>query len=91
MKKSDFAYDLPPESIAQEPVRPRDASRLLVLERATGAVTDATFRALPDFLEPGTLLVVNDTRVVPARLWGRKATGGRVEILLLAREGVFLA
>ena len=87
MKRSDFYYDLPPGRIAQEPVRPRDASRLLVLDRATGTLTDARFRHLTEFLEAGSLLVVNDTRVIPARLWGTKSTGGRAEVLLLTREG----
>jgi len=87
MKVSDFDYDLPPELIAQRPVEPRDASRLLVLDRATGSIAHHHFRDLPDLLRPGDVLVANDTRVIPARLFARKPTGGRVEILLLAAEG----
>jgi S-adenosylmethionine:tRNA ribosyltransferase-isomerase len=83
MNVSDFDYHLPEERIAQEPVMPRDASRLLVLNRASGAITHRTFRDLPDYLRPGDVLVVNDTRVIPARLLGRKPTGGAAEILLL--------
>ncbi len=88
MRIQDFTYDLPPERIAQYPAEPRDASRLLVVRRgAEGGVEDARFRDLPRYLEPGDVLVVNDTRVIPARLLGRKPTGGRVELLLLRREG----
>lgn len=83
---SDFDYDLPPERIAQEPVEPRDSSRLLVLDRSTGALQDRHFRDLPALLAPGDLLVYNDSRVIPARLRARKATGGHVEIFLLRRE-----
>ena len=88
MKLSDFDYTLPPELIAQRPRAERDASRLLVLERGSGRVTHSRFLDLPNFLEPGDLLVLNDTRVFPARLFGRKATtGGRVEVLLLEELG----
>lgn len=85
MNVSDFDYELPPESIAQHPATPRDASRLIVWDRATREAQHAIFRDLPEFLRPGDRLVVNDTRVIPARLFGRKATGGRVELLLLER------
>ena len=78
-----FDYDLPPHFIAQQPAEPRDAARLLVLERATGALRHRTVRDLGEFLLPGDLLVANDSRVLPARLRGRKATGGQVEVLLL--------
>lgn len=78
-----FDYDLPAEHIAQVPVSPRDASRLLVLHRESGEVTHAQFRDLPDFLADRDLLVTNDTRVIPARLQARKDTGGRAEITLL--------
>ncbi len=78
-----FDYDLPAECIAQEPVTPRDASRLLVLQRDSGTVTHAHFRDLPDFLNAQDLLVTNDTRVIPARLRARKDTGGRADITLL--------
>jgi S-adenosylmethionine:tRNA ribosyltransferase-isomerase len=83
VKTSDFDYDLPPELIAQTPVEPRDASRLLVLDRATGRITHRHFGDLPEFLRPGDLLVGNDSRVIPARLKCIKPTGGAVEILLL--------
>jgi S-adenosylmethionine:tRNA ribosyltransferase-isomerase len=87
MQTADFDYDLPAEFIAQEPIEPRDASRLLVLERATGAVQHARFRDLGRFLVPGDVLVFNDTRVIPARLATRKAeTGGKAELLLLKRH-----
>lgn len=83
MKVSEFDYRLPDELIAQEPAERRDDSRLLVLDRATGGLAHHAFRDLPDLLQPGDLVVVNDTEVRPARLWGRKPTGGRVEVLLL--------
>jgi S-adenosylmethionine:tRNA ribosyltransferase-isomerase len=83
---SDFDYHLPPERIAQTPVEPRDASRLLVLPREGGEVQHAIFRDLGRYLHPGDLLVLNETRVIPARLYARKIpTGGRVEILVLRR------
>jgi S-adenosylmethionine:tRNA ribosyltransferase-isomerase len=85
LKTSDFDYPLPPEYIAQTPAEPRDSSRLLVLERATGHLTHTIFREIDRFLRPGDLLVLNETRVIPARLFGRKLTGGRIEILLLRR------
>lgn len=86
MKVSDFEYDLPEELIAQQPVEPRDASRLLVLDRRTGKMEHRLFRDLPEYLHPGDLLVANRTRVIPARLFGRKSpTGARVEVLLLRR------
>jgi hypothetical protein len=89
MKTSDFDYHLPDESIAQTPVEPRDSSRLLVLDRKTGDVTHRVFRDIGDYLNPGDLLVLNQTRVIPARLYANKPTGGRVEILLLKREDLF--
>jgi S-adenosylmethionine:tRNA ribosyltransferase-isomerase len=78
----DFSYELPPELIAQAPLPERSASRLLVLDGATGAVADKKFTDLVELLEPGDLLIFNDTRVIPARLYGRKESGGRVEILV---------
>ncbi|MDI6852208.1 MAG: tRNA preQ1(34) S-adenosylmethionine ribosyltransferase-isomerase QueA [Deltaproteobacteria bacterium] len=78
----DFDYPLPPELVAQYPVEPRDASRLLVLDRQTGEVHHAGFGDLPQWLDAGDLLVVNDTQVFPARLTGFKDTGGKVELLL---------
>jgi S-adenosylmethionine:tRNA ribosyltransferase-isomerase len=82
MNRSDFKYALPPELIAQAPLPQRSASRLLVLDGGKGLVEDRSFTDLPQLLRPGDLLVCNDTRVLPARLVGRKATGGRIEILL---------
>ncbi|MCR6662585.1 MAG: tRNA preQ1(34) S-adenosylmethionine ribosyltransferase-isomerase QueA [Luteimonas sp.] len=82
MKKSDFNYDLPPELIAQEPLRERSASRMLVVPPGDAPFVDAQVRDLVDWLQPGDLLVFNDTRVIPARLFGQKDTGGRVEILI---------
>ena len=90
MRLADFDYHLPPEYIAQTPVEPRDASRLMVLRRQAvgGEIMNHThFRNLGDYLHAGDVLVFNDTRVLPARLWARKAaTGGRVELLLLKRR-----
>lgn len=83
MKVEDFDYDLPPELIAQVPVEPRDHSRLLVLHRDGGAMEHVHFYDLPRYLRAGDVLVINETRVIPARLFGQKETGGRVEILLL--------
>jgi len=86
MKTSDFDYDLPPEFIAQTPVEPRDASRLMVLNRADGQVSHLKFHQIPEILRPPDVLVLNQTRVMPARLFGRKIpSGGKVEILLLRR------
>lgn len=82
MKKTDFYYDLPPELIAQKPLPERSASRMLRLNRATGQVVDDVFESLADVLQPGDLLVFNDTKVMPARLFARKNTGGHVEILI---------
>jgi len=83
MNTSDFDYTLPPELIAQTPIEPRDSSRLLVVHRATGRLEHRVFRDIVEYLRPGDLLVANDSRVIPARLHGRKTTGGQVEILLL--------
>jgi S-adenosylmethionine:tRNA ribosyltransferase-isomerase len=82
LRASDFDYPLPEELVAQEPASPRDASRLLVLPRRQGPVRHLRFRDLPDLLAPGDLLVLNDTKVIPARLEGAKETGGRCELLL---------
>ena len=84
MKRSDFYYDLPSEQIAQTPIEPRDHSRLLVLDRQTGEMQDKHFYDICDFLRPGDCLIVNDSRVLPARLYGnREGTGAAVELLLL--------
>jgi S-adenosylmethionine:tRNA ribosyltransferase-isomerase len=81
-RRSDFRYDLPPELIAQHPLPERAASRLLALDGPSGQRRDLRFRDLPSLLRSGDLLVLNDTRVIPARLFTRKASGGRVEILI---------
>jgi S-adenosylmethionine:tRNA ribosyltransferase-isomerase len=81
----DFDYELPQEAIAQEPLAERDSSRLLVLDRAGSGRAHHVFRELPDLLSPGDLLVVNRTRVFPARLLGRRPTGGEAEVLLIRR------
>ena len=82
MLKSEFQYGLPESLIAQTPLEDRSTSRLLQLDGATGVVIDRHFAELPELLNPGDLLVFNDTRVIPARLFGRKDSGGRVEILI---------
>lgn len=85
MKTSDFDYDLPADRIAQTPIEPRDASRLLVVHRPSGELTHRSFAAIGDYLRPGDILVANDSRVLPVRLHGRKESGGQVEVLLLTR------
>ncbi len=88
MRTADFDYHLPPELIAQSPAEPRDSARLLVLDRGTGAIQHRVFRDLVDLLEPGDRLVANASRVIPARLRGRKTpSGGRIELLLLRPAG----
>lgn len=82
MKRSDFHFDLPQDLIAQQPLEQRSDSRLLHLPREGAALTDRRFRDLPGLLKEGDLLVFNNTRVIPARLFGRKETGGRVEVML---------
>jgi len=84
---AEFDYELPTELIAQEPLPERDASRLLVLDRRSGETWHRSFRDLPALLAPGDLLVVNRSRVIPARLLGRRARGGEAEILLLRDRG----
>ncbi len=86
MKTSDFDYDLPESFIAQTPVEPRDSSRLLVLHRDTGQIEHRVFREIGAYLRPNDVLVLNQTRVIPARIYARKQTGGRVELLLLRRR-----
>lgn len=83
MQLKDFSYDLPDELIAQHPSAKRDQSRLLLMDRHKDALADMSFFQLPDLLKKGDVLVVNDSRVIPARLFGRKQTGGQLEILLL--------
>ena len=88
MLTSDFDYDLPPELIAQEPAPDRDGCRLLVMDRETGALEDRVFRDIVEYLRPGDLLVANETRVMPARLVGKKrGTGGAAEVFLLRQHG----
>jgi S-adenosylmethionine:tRNA ribosyltransferase-isomerase len=89
LKKSDFHYELPEELIAQAPLPQRSASRLLVVDVATKSFADRKFTDLVDYLRPGDLLVFNDTRVIPARLFGRKETGGAVEIMIERITGEF--
>lgn len=87
MKTSDFYYELPQELIAQTPLEQRDHSRLMVLDKDTGAVEHRHFYELPQLLRPGDCLVLNDSRVIPARLIGRRETGGVTELLLLTDKG----
>ena len=86
MRLDDFDYDLPEELIAQEPAPRRDGSRLLLLDRGSGAVAHSSFARIADQFREGDLLVVNTTRVIPARLLGRKESGGRVELFLVRQE-----
>ena len=88
MRTSDFDYHLPPELIAQTPIEPRDASRMLVLHRASGRIEHRQFLDIAEFVQPGDVVVFNQSRVIPARLYGRRQdTGGKVELLLLRRAG----
>jgi S-adenosylmethionine:tRNA ribosyltransferase-isomerase len=82
MKRTDFHYELPVELIAQLPLEQRSASRLLCFDRQSGHLDDSKFSDLPGLLNPDDLLVFNNTEVIPARLYGNKASGGRVEILV---------
>ena len=86
MKKSDFYYDLPQELIAQTPIEPRDASRMMVVERNSGKIEHKHFYDLVDYLTEKDCLIINDTRVLPARLFGTKETGAVVEFLLLTQK-----
>ena len=87
MRTHDFYYELPPELIAQTPLTQRDSSRLLIMDRETGAVQHRHFHDLTEELRPGDCLVLNNSRVLPARLLGKRATGGAVEVLLLKDTG----
>ncbi|MFQ5858258.1 MAG: tRNA preQ1(34) S-adenosylmethionine ribosyltransferase-isomerase QueA [Anaerolineae bacterium] len=88
MHTSEFDYELPPDRIAQTPIEPRDAARLMVIHRDTGEIHHRVFRDIIEYLQPADLLVANDSRVIPVRLFARKVpTGGRVELLLLVRHG----
>ncbi len=86
LKTADFDYDLPPSLIAQEPARQRDSAKMLTLDRGTGETTHRQFRELPALLRPGDVLVMNDSRVIPARLHGRKIGGGANAQMLLLEE-----
>ena len=87
MDTADFDYQLPPSFVAQRPAEPRDSARLMVMNRNDASFQDAVFRDLPAYLSPGDVLVVNRTRVIPARLKARKLPGGgRAEVLLLKRQ-----
>ena len=87
MKTRDFYYDLPEELIAQTPLQQRDSSRLLVLDKETGEWEHRHFFDLPEFLRPGDCLILNNSRVLPARLLGTRSTGGGVELVLLQDMG----
>ena len=87
LKTHDFYYNLPEELIAQTPLKDRDTSRLMVLDKTTGQVTHKHFYDIIDYLHPGDCLVMNDSRVLPARLLGHRPTGGAVEVLLLRDLG----
>ena len=87
MNRSDFFYDLPPELIAQTPAEKRDESRLMLLDKTSGAIEHRHFYDLPEYLHEGDCLVMNDSRVLPARLFGKRMTGGAVEVLLLRDRG----
>ncbi len=86
--KSDYYYDLPEELIAQTPAEPRDSSRLLVYDRATGKTQDRIFRDIKEYLKAGDVLVINNTKVLPARMFAYTKNGGRVEVLLLKRQNL---
>ena len=87
MKTSDFYYDLPQELIAQDPLEDRASSRLMVLDKETGAVKHHVFRDILEYLNPGDCLVINNTKVIPARLYGSKVgTDAKIEVLLLKRK-----
>lgn len=91
MNVKDFYFDLPQELIAQDPLEDRSSSRLLVMDKNTGQIAHRTFRDIMDYLKPGDCLVINDTRVIPARLFGaREDTGARIEVLLLKRKEEYI-
>src|SRR5712691_4056478 len=87
MRLADLDYALPPELVAQEPPAERSAARLLVLDRVTGTRRHGAIGELPELLRAGDVLVVNDTRVIPARVYGRRPSGGRLELLFVAPLG----
>ena len=85
LSKKSYYYDLPPELIAQTPVEPRDSSRLLVYDKKTGKIEHRVFHDIIDYLTNNDVLVINNTRVLPARLYGYKDTGAKIEVLLQKR------
>ncbi|HEY3740137.1 MAG TPA: tRNA preQ1(34) S-adenosylmethionine ribosyltransferase-isomerase QueA [Bryobacteraceae bacterium] len=85
MKVSEFHYDLPPELIAQAPLADRSASRMLVVDRQAGTLEDRRFQDFPSYISPGDCIVINDSKVIPSRLYGHRPTGGKVEVFLLKR------
>ena len=87
MKTSDFLFDLPESQIAQTPIEPRDHSRMMCINRATGAISHEHFYNVIDHLQPNDALVINETRVIPARLYGERESGGACEVLLLRQIG----
>ncbi|MCX7845245.1 MAG: tRNA preQ1(34) S-adenosylmethionine ribosyltransferase-isomerase QueA [Dictyoglomaceae bacterium] len=87
LRLSDYDYYLPEELIAQEPANPRDSSRLMAISRKTGEITLHIFRDIKNFLKAGDVLVLNDTKVIPARIYGKKETGAKMEVLLLKKIG----
>lgn len=87
MRVEEFDYYLPPSAIAQEPAEPRDTSKLLVLDRKVHGFKEAVFREIVNFLHPGDVLVLNDTKVIPARIYGKRPSGGKCEVLLLKDLG----
>ncbi len=89
MKTADFDYTLPPDLIAQQPLPDRDGARMLVLDRAGGGIRHQQFTAFPQYLQAGEVLILNDTKVIPARLIGHKPTGGEVELLLVEELSAF--
>lgn len=93
LKLSDYDYYLPEELIAQEPAEPRDSSRLMLVNRRTGEIDITIFREIKNYLKSGDVLVLNNTKVIPARLYGKKDTGAKIEVLLLKKveEGVYEA
>lgn len=93
LKLSDYDYYLPEELIAQEPAEPRDSSRLMLVNRKTGEIDITIFREIKNYLKSGDVLVLNNTKVIPARLYGKKETGAKIEVLLLKKvgEGVYEA
>jgi S-adenosylmethionine:tRNA ribosyltransferase-isomerase len=86
MERKEFLFEYPPELVAQDPPQERDASRMMVLDRKSRKISHASFRDFPSFFQPGDLILLNNTKVLPARLWAKKPTGGKVEVLLV-REG----